>query len=80
VGVSSLTVEVALEMRNFSYSPVVCGEEELRQRKSREPNKEIEIQHLSSEAQIAASVNFHQKCRSVGELQQLPEFGLPTAH
>jgi hypothetical protein len=33
VGVSSLTVEVALEMRNLGYSPVACGKEELRQRR-----------------------------------------------
>jgi hypothetical protein len=33
VGVSSLTVEVTLEMRNFGYSPLVCGKEELRRRR-----------------------------------------------
>jgi hypothetical protein len=54
VGVSSLTVEVALEMRNFGYSPVARGNEELWANKSRETNKEIKIQHLSSEPQIAA--------------------------
>jgi hypothetical protein len=30
VGVSSLTVEEVLEMRNFGYSAVVWGKEELR--------------------------------------------------